>query len=312
MGRSLFSQSYSTTTPAVRIEPEPAVDPCEKYSLWNRFDPDSDDFFQDAEYEAFIDPVQYQLERDQEELVAVARADTATEDLESSESSSSDRGSDRGSPMAVGSDDPTILIASYANHPWSSPTASGGWQSATTDHSAVTAGITYNPRRMQSVFGARPHETEDADHLGNPVFIPPDSFREPSEPDDLPSSPPHSPPTLRRTTDITPITVPTNPQVVFMPPSRTPSPGPLTSPSTPPLGYQSLPPMLTPSPAPSVTPRFYSWQHHRATPTLPTIPTSPTLSRGNRDGPFTNPHARVSLMRIDAATARARHSNIVT
>ena len=312
MGRSLFSQSYSTM-PAVRIEPEPTVDLCEKYSLWNRFDPDSDDFFQDAEYEAFIDPVQYQ--RDQEELVAVTQADATTEGSESSESSNSDRGSDRGSPMAVGSDDPTILIATYANHPWSSTAASGGWQSATTDHSAVTAGITYNPRRMQSVFGARPHETEEADHLGNPVFIPPDSFREPSEPDhELPSSPPHSPPSLRRTTDITPITVPTNPHVVFMPPTRTPSPDALTTPSTPPLRYQSLPTMLTPSPAPSVTPRFYSWQHHRPISSLPvpTIPPSPTLSRGNRDGPFTNPHARVSLMRIDAATARARHSNIVT
>ena len=308
MGRSLFSHSYSTM-PAVRIEPEPTVDLCEKYSLWNRFDPDSDDFFLDAEYEAFIDPAQYQ--RDQEELVAVAQADAATDDSESSESSNSDPGSEGGSPMAVGSDDPTILIATYANHPWNSPAASGGWQSATTDHSAVTAGITYNPRRMQSVFGGRPHETEDTDHLGNPVFIPPDSFREPSEPDDLSSSPPRSPPTLRRTTDITPITVSTNPQVVFMPPDRTPSPVPLTSPSTPPLGYQSLPAMLTPSPAPSVTPRFYSW-HHRPIPSLPTVPPSPTLSRSNRDGPFTNPHARVSLMRIDAATARARHSNIVT
>ena len=296
--------------PAVRIEPEPTVDLCEKYSLWNRFDPDSDDFFQDAEYEAFIDPAQYQ--REQEEAV---QADAATEGSESSESSSSDRGSDRGSPMAVGSDDPTILITAYANHPWSSPPARGGWESATTDHSAVTAGITYNPHRMQSVFGARPHETEDADHLGNPVFIPPDSFREPSEPDrDQPSSPPHSPPALRRTTDITPITVSTNPQVVFMPPTRTSSPDPPTTPSTPPLRYQSLPSMLTPSPAPSVTPRFYSWQHHPPIPTLPipTVPPSPTLSRGNRDGPFTNPHARVSLMRIDAATARARHSNIVT
>ena len=307
MGRSLFSQSYSTT-PAVRIEPEPTVDLCEKYSLWNRFDPDSDDFFQDAEYEAFIDPVQYQ--REQEELAAVAQADAVTDGSESSESSS-----DRGSPMAVGSDDPTILIATYANHPWSSTPASGGWQTATTDHSAVTAGITYNPRRMQSVFGARPHETEEADHLGNPVFIPPDSFREPSEPDhDQLSSPPRSPPALRRTTDITPITVPANPQVVFMPPTRTPSPDALTTPSTPPLSHQSLPAMLTPSPAPSVTPRFYSWQHHPPIPTLPipTVPPSPSLSRGNRDGPFTNPHARVSLMRIDAATARARHSNIVT
>jgi len=312
MGRSLFSQSYSTI-PAVRIEPEPTVDLCEKWSLWNRFDPDSDDFFQDAEYEAFIDPAQYQRE-----LVAVAEADAAAEGSESSESSNSDQGSDRGSPMAVGSDDPTILIATYANHPWSTPVASDGWQSATTDHSAVTAGITYNPRSMQSVFGARPHETEEADHLGNPVFIPPDSFREPSEPDyEPPTSRPDSPlaPTLRRTTDITPITVPTNPQVVFMPPTRTSSPDTLSAPSTPPRRRQTLPdmpsPSPVPSPTPSMTPRFYSWQHHRPISTLP-VPPSPTLSRVNRDGPFTNPHARVSLMRIDAATARARHSNIVT
>jgi hypothetical protein len=35
------------------MEPEPTVDLCEKYSFCNRFDPVSDDFFQDAEYEAF-------------------------------------------------------------------------------------------------------------------------------------------------------------------------------------------------------------------------------------------------------------------
>ena len=44
---------YDIYKPAVRIEPEPTVDLCEKYSFCNRFDPDSDDFFRDAEYEAF-------------------------------------------------------------------------------------------------------------------------------------------------------------------------------------------------------------------------------------------------------------------
>jgi hypothetical protein len=299
MGRSLFSQSYSTV-PAVRIEPEPTVDLCEKWSMWNRFDPDSEDFFQDAEYEAFIDPAQYQ--REQEELAAVVQTDAATESSDSSDSSS-----ERGSPMAVGSDDPAILIATYANPPWSSVAANVGWQSPTTDHSTVTAGITYNPGRMQSVFGTRPRETEDTDHLGNPAFIPPASFRE-SSPDiesdhSHPSSPPRSP-TLRRTVSITPITVSTNPQVVFMPPTRTPSPVPDRLATPPPLGYQTSSAILTPSPAPSVTPRFYSWHHHP----IPTLPPSPSLSHaGNRDGPFTNPHARVSLMRIDATTARVRH-----
>ena len=302
MGRTLFSQSYSAV-PAVRIEPEPTLDFCEKWSMWNRFDPDSDDFFQDAEYEAFIDPVQYQ--REQEEIAAVGQADAVTESSESTES-----GSERGSPMAVGSDDPAILIANYANHPWTSlpSPATGGWQSPPTNNSTVTAGITYNARGIQPVFGAGPHETEDADHLGNPVFIPPESFREPSPGiPDPPLSPSRSP-ALRRTTDITPITVTTNPQVVFMPPTRSPSPDVRTPSTPPPLRYQASPTILTPSPAPSVTPRFYSWQHHP----IPALPPSPTLPRGSRDGPFTNPHARVSLMRIDPATARIRHPNIVT
>jgi len=300
MGRSLFSQSYSAV-PAVRIEPEPTVDLCEKWSMWNRFDPDSEDFFQDAEYEAFIDPAQYQ--REQEDLTAVVQTDAATESSESSDSSS-----ERGSPMAVGSDDPAILFAAYANPPWSGVAASDGWQSPTTDHSTVIAGITYNPGRMHSVFGGRPHETEDTDHLGNPAFIPPASFREPSPDIGLdPSHPPSPPrsPTLRRTVNITPITVSTNPQVVFMPPTRSSSPAPDRA-SSPPLRFPAI---LSPSPAPSVTPRFYSWHHH----SIATHPPSPTPTHGgNRDGPFTNPHARVSLMRIDAATARVRHPNIVT
>ncbi|TFK60237.1 hypothetical protein BDN72DRAFT_850692 [Pluteus cervinus] len=56
MGRALFSKSYPATTPTVRSEPEPILETSyEKWSRWN-FDPDSDEFFHDAEYEAFIDP----------------------------------------------------------------------------------------------------------------------------------------------------------------------------------------------------------------------------------------------------------------
>src|ERR1700692_417065 len=56
MGRPLFSTSYST--PVVRTEPEPAPPtiPFEKWTHWNAFDPDSDEFFEspDAVYEAFL------------------------------------------------------------------------------------------------------------------------------------------------------------------------------------------------------------------------------------------------------------------
>ncbi|EKM50637.1 uncharacterized protein PHACADRAFT_264016 [Phanerochaete carnosa HHB-10118-sp] len=48
MGRPLFSQAY--TAPAVRVEPE-QPQPYERWSYWNPFDPDSEEFFADAEDE---------------------------------------------------------------------------------------------------------------------------------------------------------------------------------------------------------------------------------------------------------------------
>lgn len=53
MGRPLFSHHQ---TPAVRVEPEQPHPPCEKWTYWNAFDPDSDEFFDrdDAVYEAFV------------------------------------------------------------------------------------------------------------------------------------------------------------------------------------------------------------------------------------------------------------------
>jgi hypothetical protein len=61
------------------------------------------------------------------------------------------------------------------------------------------------------------------------------------------------------------------------------------------------------SPPPSVTPRFYSWQHHP----IPALPSSPSQARGNRDGPLTNPRARMSFARIDSSPARIRIPNTV-
>jgi len=59
MGRPLFSQSPSV---AVRIEPvvvtPPAEQPvCERWTYWNPFDPDSEEFFSNEVYEAFVDPL---------------------------------------------------------------------------------------------------------------------------------------------------------------------------------------------------------------------------------------------------------------
>jgi len=57
--------------------------------------------------------------------------------------------------------------------------------------------------------------------------------------------------------------------------------------------------MMTPSPPPTVTPRLYHWQNHP----IPAIPTTPTVVGGNRDGPLTNPHARISYARLGSAQA---------
>ena len=53
MGRPLFSHHQ---TPAVRVEPEQPQPVCEKWTYWNAFDPDSEEFFKrdDAVYEAFV------------------------------------------------------------------------------------------------------------------------------------------------------------------------------------------------------------------------------------------------------------------
>ncbi|KAF8159425.1 hypothetical protein B0H34DRAFT_703400 [Crassisporium funariophilum] len=307
MGRALFSQSYYPT-PAVRTEPEPTLDICGRWSSYNRFDPDSEDFFQDAEYEAFIDPVQYQ--REQQEMAATAAAEAAAESSDSSEGTVSDTGS----PMAVGSDDPATLIAdAYTNRisaPWgiSGPTSSAEpeWQPPI----FPTANATYDS--LPLLFRRAEFDSEVAQL---PAFIPPPSFRAPTPGNDVDMDRPASPPrslTLRRTVDITPINTS---RIQIEPASRSPSPDspePVT-PSTLPVHTmyqprpqtQSMAAALTPSPPPSVTPRFYSWQRH----SIPAIPSSPTLVRGNRDGPLTNPRARMSFARIDPSPARIRIAN---
>jgi hypothetical protein len=87
--------------------------------------------------------------------------------------------------------------------------------------------------------------------------------------------------------------------------TRSPSPDSPAPPSTPPLHItyrQQVQSMVTPSPPPSVTPRFYSWQHHA----IPVLPASPSLVRGTREGPLTNPRARMSFARIDSSPAPIR------
>src|SRR5262245_34997715 len=111
MGRPLYSLSY--TAPAVRTEPEAGDSPYEKWTYWNAFDPDSDEFFEsdNAVLEDFIDLDQ--TAHPAQEDVQVLNVDLVGR-REGSNSSSSSEGtvSERGSPMAVGSDDdPARMLA---------------------------------------------------------------------------------------------------------------------------------------------------------------------------------------------------------
>ncbi|KAG6888871.1 hypothetical protein C0992_007267 [Termitomyces sp. T32_za158] len=108
MGRALFSTLY---TPPVAVRTEADAPPhsdrpkCEKWSISNPFDPDSDEFCEGATREVFTDTEAWRQEQEavRELLAAQGRG--------SVEGSSSDSESDAGSPMAVGSDDPAQLFA---------------------------------------------------------------------------------------------------------------------------------------------------------------------------------------------------------
>jgi hypothetical protein len=298
MGRALFSLSYAST-PAVRVEPEPIVDTCEKWGACNRFDPDSEEFFNDAQYEAFIE---------EDGIPQTVRAVAEGANSEGS-------GNDRGSSMAVESDDSTILIAdAYPNAPddWQRFLAAPPSQAAELardrnlppSFSRVTESITSGAPRIPGSDQQRIPDHPISNRLNRPrsftdisPFLPQSPTRVSVaaieiDTDRITSS---RSPTTRRAVNIAPINIPIEPSL--------PSPSPDSpSPSTPPAIYH-LRSMISSSP-PSVIPRFYSWQNHP-------IPTSPTVSRGNRDGPLTNPHARMSFARIDSSPARIRILNTV-
>jgi len=264
MGRALFSLSYATPDPAVRTEPEPEVEPYGRWSIWNRFDPDSDEFFQDAEYEAFVDPVNIDIQRQH----AIGLLEPTTDSERTAESSESDDSSDGGlaSPVVPSSEIPVVLGGRIYNNRSLPRTYTRDPRLGWSDVSSTSLLPVHSPVIPQS-----------PDTLDNPPFIPPLSFREPTpdiEEQRNRIDPPPSLP-LRRTVNIIPIDAS---RIQIMPATRSPFPEslPMTPPpQATPLSLQSQ--MLTPSPPPTATPRFYSWQNHP----IPALPTSPTIIRGS-------------------------------
>lgn len=348
MGRALFSQSYSSPPPIVHKEPEtqpPAPYTYEKWSSWNSFDPDADEFFEDAVYEAFVPRIPREEEDSDEQAETLI--------MEGNSSAASSEGSDRGSPMAVGSgpDAYPVTDAYYSATPldWDGRYSIQNRQIST----LASALPMYAPGRTRqrderladiiamrregqgqgqaytSVFefgrgSARRNRARSATLPAHPPFLPPSSFRtsdplSDSEDDSVESSVSF----MRRTVDITPIDVNVHPPL-----SMTVRPASPLSPVSPTSFYPSTPPStshltfhnFTPSPPPTVTPRIYSWPNLHPginAPTSPSPMVTPTNTNTNTatstspsivatTGPLTNPNARMSLAHIAPTLIRVR------
>ncbi|KAI0794442.1 hypothetical protein C8Q74DRAFT_1315157 [Fomes fomentarius] len=255
MGRPLFS---STRQAAVRVEPEPQHPTYEKWTYWNAFDPDSDEFFEsdNAVYEAFIDPAnRIQLPADRPEPPAVVDVDVSS----SSEASSSGRGT----PMEVvdvdnidrqlarereilrarmrALDDPTprnpVLDAQIEAGRALPPDERVSYYMSLMD-------------RMQTVQRERREDAEARPTVREriPTYL------------DLPLEDESRSPSPEGVV-LSRVSVPTTP----------------ARPSTPPA--QTTPLFASPSPPPSVTPRLYSWSSLAP---APGVPASPLTNRGAR------------------------------
>ena len=287
----------------MRTEPEiaPPAIPFEKWTRWNAFDPDSDEFFQsaDAVYEAFLDSADARLppgdrvEGGDEVLEPERLEALIVRELEESgsDSSASSEGtiSGRGSPMAVGSDDPAGMLVNAYGPSRAEPRLQIEAESDTAGQGA----------RRQSIDVEYWSATED-------LSMPP----------------------LRYVDDGVPVTTTqefiNERQISRVVPPLSPFrsrgfipyfPRPFTRPTTPPHPhdrnqddvYDSITHEQTsPSPAPTVTPRLYSWSSRaplgRGEPSSPT----PLQRQRPRPGPLTNPSARMSLAHISPAPVRVR------
>ena len=297
MGRSLFSQNYPTAPTSQQGDPD--VRAYETWSKSNPFDPDSDDFFVDAVYEAFVDHAEYerqreeQLREDDEENRATIAMQIDT-DSGVSLSSGSPLLSSRGSPMAVGADDPAVILADagYAtpsewNRPSSAVPGYTSWMHmgriAMPD--ATTTGY-LPPLSIEEEIMAL-HSAARLNRLRSTSISAPQ--------DQLPTIP------SRRTVTITPIDVTPVDRRPSVP--RSPSPTPLQTP--PRRENVQLPDLITPSPAPTVTPHVYRW-HTSTAPWMSPTPRSTAPVAQASQSPLPNPSARVSHSRIALAPVHMR------
>jgi len=277
MGRPLFSQAHST--PAVRTEPDPFLS-YERWTHWNPFDPDSEEFFQnDPVFEAFLDPSIISPSGEEEQAMVVDEA--------ISSGSSEGSVSERGSPMAVGSDDPMRMLAeAYPSVNWGQHMLAGQSPPTTADFRPLDASPPYTSRYNPITPGFARNRPRSATLTVLPQGLPSAShrsFMSANPTDNLP-----------RTSNITPISIPSRATPANYPPSPATPQSPFI-PATPPSQVMPLG-QATQSPPPSGMPRM-TWASRQpmATSSPPPI-----------NGPLTNASARMSLAHIVPTLIRVR------
>ncbi|TFK48567.1 hypothetical protein OE88DRAFT_1737809 [Heliocybe sulcata] len=303
MGRPLFSAAARDSAPAVRVEPEPVYPTYGKWTQWNAFDPDSDEFFEsdDAVYEAFVDPADLQPREEgstssrsaSPTVVTAGHTDVGVvvlQDDVSDVSSGSSEGtaSGRESPMEGVSQEEERVETSA---------------SPTEDYVPVVVRVPVNQRadspageltRTRGLYDGREpahvyRPGEDVSHFSNMYNFALQSRGTPEA-----RSPTIDRTTTTRTSDIIPIFVHGPHEQPSSPPAT-----PRRPPSTPRVLRTPFSP-LTPSPPPTVTPRLYHWSGPSVS-----IPTSPSPAPILR-----NPSARMSLAHIAPTPVQARHIRI--
>ncbi|KAJ7759177.1 hypothetical protein B0H16DRAFT_1885095 [Mycena metata] len=290
MGRALFSATYGIKAPVV-VEPvEPIFPEYRKWSIHNPFDPDSDEFFADAENEF---------------LVERGEIDRHEHPVESSSSGSDTEGS------PVPHDDRRPIRMSAI---WDRLVDESAAVAAPVDD-ALLADI---PGYARTTYPRRPAPTNAGPDV---VMIHADPAAHPRAVTvSISSSPPlHPPSALRNSTTATdlerasaassPVPVPTTPRRISVPhisipaaPS-TPSPASPASPTTPPALYAPHLQLMTPSPPPTVSPRIYMWGGPRgpARRGVPPSPGSPSVRHAHA-----HTHAPASALTARITSARMR------
>lgn len=221
MGRPLYSQAYSA--PAVRVEPE-QPQPYERWSYWNPFDPDSDEFFADAEDERVCPPE------------SVVRGVSPVLEEAGSSSSSEASLSGRGTPT-------------QEDDGLSAEEVELGYRQRVLD------GVLRSDAAVRTV--GRPLSPDDDGQTYRAVARPQTSFMRTSQRD----SPQWDPPS--RSPSPVAIPLPrTEVHPDFAPAAATrsnPIPIPMPARPTTPQNDTSAYSYGSPSPPPSVTPRLYNW-----------------------------------------------------